>query len=70
MADTSQLGMCLIWCSDLFSDWTGNDDWGTVELLVVPGFGRILSCSARIISTWEARSFPMPAIPVVGLGGS
>ena len=27
MADTSQLGMCLIWCSDPFSDWTGNDEW-------------------------------------------
>ena len=40
-----------------------------VELLVVPGFGRILSCTARIISTWEARRFPKPAMPVDGVGG-
>lgn len=39
-----------------------------VDWLVVPGFGRIVSCTARIISTWEARSFPRPAIPVVTVG--
>ena len=41
-----------------------------VDLLVVPGFGRIVSGTARIISTWEARSFPKPAyiVPVVVVG--
>ena len=41
---------------------------GVVELLVVPGFGRIVSCTARIISTWEARSSPQSAIPVIRSG--
>ena len=41
---------------------------GVVDLLVVPGFGGIVSGMTRIISTWEARSFPRPALPVVVVG--